>query len=367
VTVPTVISARIMNNESQINHLLKLSLGSCNHSDALLMDLSKAGPEGRAKFLALAESHHVVLRALDPLGAFARSRGYTEVEKWCDDAQFKERAVIADSLRFLSDICQKMESAGIQITVMKSLDHWPDIGNDLDLYTTSDQQSVTRAMMQLFEAHPKGRTWGDRLAQKWNFGVAGLTKSVEIHHGYLGQTGEHTAIAKRFYTRRVSEQVGRYTFMLPAPEERIIAATLQRMYRHLYIRVCDIVNTHSILESGKLDFAELQFAANLGGIWPGVATYLRVVTEFVARFRGVAYKLDPQVLAAAQFGVDEVFVRGIWLRVPVQQAAKLYGRQIFRMVNRGDLHGVLRLSLLPPLASVARLSYILTGNHSGIW
>jgi hypothetical protein len=331
------------------------------------MDLSKGGSEGWARFLALADSHHVVLRALDPLCSFARSRGYAEVAEWCDDALSRERATITDSLGFLSNICQKLESAGIQITVMKSLDHWPDIGNDLDLYTTSDQQKVTRVMMQVFEAHPKGRTWGDRLAQKWNFGIAGLAKSVEIHHGYLGQTSEHTAIAKRFYTRRVFEQLGSYTFMVPAPEERIIAATLQRMYRHLYIRVCDIVNTHSILEAGKLDFAELQYAADLGGIWPGVATYLRVVTEFVARFRGAAYKLDQQVLAAAQFGVDEVFVRGIWLRVPVQQAAKLYGRQIFRMVNRGDVHGVLRLSLLPPLASVARLSYILTGNHSGIW
>lgn len=356
-----------MNSESQINHLLKLSLGSCNHSDALLMDLSKGGPEGRAKFIALADSHHVVLRALDPLRDFARSRGYAEVTEWCDDVLSRERAMIDDSLRFLANMCQKLESAGIQITVMKSLDHWPDLGNDLDLYTTSDQQKVTRAMMQLFEARPKDRTWGDRLAQKWNFGVTGLTKSVEIHHGYLGQTGEHTVIARRFCTRRVSEQVGSYMFMVPAPEERIIAATLQRMYRHLFIRVCDIVNTHSILESGKLDFAELRYAADQGGIWPGVATYLRVVTELVARFRGAAYKLDPQVLAAAQFGVDKVFVRGIWLRVPVQHAAQLYGQQICRMANHRDLHGVLRLSLLPPLASVARLSYLLTGNHSGIW
>lgn len=356
-----------MNNESQINNLLKLSLCSCNHSDALLMDLTKTGPEGRAKFLALADSHHVVLRALDPLRDFARSREYTKVADWCDDALSRERETIADSLRVLSNICQKLESVGIQITVMKSLDHWPDIGNDLDLYTTGSQHEVTRAMMQFFEAWPKGRTWGDRLAQKWNFGMKGFKKSVEIHHGCLGQTGEHIAIAKRFFTCRVAEQRGDYTFMLPAVEERIIAATLQRMYRHLYIRVCDIVNTHSILESGKLDFAELQYAADLGGVWPGVATYLRIVTEFVSRYRGAAYKLDRHVLAAAQFGADEVFVRGIWLRVPVQYAAQLYGRQMFRLANHRDLHGVLRLSLLPPLASAARLSYMLTGNHSGIW
>ena len=356
-----------MNNDYYIHNLLKLSLGAYNQSDALLKQLEQANLEQQAQFLALANSHHVLLRALTPLREFAQRRGYAEVAAWCDEGVSREQSAIADSLEFLAHICHKLEGAGIQITVMKSLDHWPDIGNDLDLYTTSTQHEVTRAMRQLFEAQPKGRTWGDRLAHKCNFGVKGLNKSVEIHHGYLGQTGEHIAIAERFRTRRVSEQRGGYTFMMPALEERIIAATLQRMYRHLYIRVCDIVNTHSILESGKLDMDELKYAADLGGIWPGVASYLRIVTEFVSRFRGAPHRLDRHMLADARLGVDDIFVRGIWLRVPVQHAAQLYGSQILSMANRRDFHGVLRLSLLPPLASVARLSYMLTGNHSGIW
>ena len=356
-----------MNSEHQIHNLLKLSLGACNQSDALLRSLEQSNRDQKAQFLALANSHHVPLRALTPLREFAQTRGYAEVAVWCNEAVSREQSVITDSLGFLADICQKLESAGIQITVMKSLDHWPDIGNDLDLYTTSSPQEVTRAMTQLFEAQLKGRTWGDRLAHKCNFGVKGLNKSVEIHHGYLGQTGEHIAIAERFRTRRVSEQFGGYTLMVPALEERVIAATLQRMYRHLYIRVCDIVNTHSILESGRLDMDELKYAADLGGIWPGVATYLRIVTEFVSRFRGAAHRLDRHILADARLGVDDIFVRGIWLRVPVQHVAQLYGNQIFSMANRRDFHGVLRLSLLPPLASAARLSYLLTGSHSGIW
>jgi hypothetical protein len=356
-----------MNSEIQINHLLRLSLNSPLDSDALLSHLTKSGAEGRSAFLSLANSHHVVLRALEPLRDLARTSGNSQVEVWCDQSLLQERATIAESLSFLDRFCSTLENAGIQITVMKSLDHWPDIGNDLDLYTPSNQQEVSRVMEHHFEASLKGRTWGDRLAQKCNYGVRDVRKSVEIHHGCLGQTGEHIAMAKRFSTRRVWQQVGDYKFMVPAPEERIIAATLQRMYRHLYIRVCDIVNTHSILESGSLDFAELQRAANLGGVWPGVATYLRIVTEYVRQIRGSAYQLHPQLLAESRFGMDEVFVRGIWLRVPVRRAALLYGTQIYQMATLRDFHGVARLSLLPPLASAARLSYVLTGNHSGIW
>jgi len=356
-----------MNSESQINYLLGLSLNAVSDLGELLSFLAEAGSDGRPKFLSLANSHHVVLRALEPLREIARDSGYPQVAEWCDEALLQERVTIRESLAFLADFCTKLENAGIPITVMKSLDHWPDIGNDLDLYTPSGQQEVNAAMQHHYKTSLKVRTWGDRLAQKCNYGVLDVRKSVEIHHGCLGQTGEHIAIAKRFCTRRVLQRLGDFEFMVPAPEERIIAATLQRMYRHLYIRVCDIVNTHSILQSGTINFAELRRAANLGGIWPGVATYLRIVTEFVRKVRGNAYELDRSLLADSRFGIDEVFVRGIWLRVPVRRAARLYGTQICRMATQRDLHGVFRLSLLPPLASAARLSYVLTGNHSGIW
>lgn len=355
-----------LNTEAQLDLLLQLSLGE-RPAGASVDALANAGRQEWEILFALAESHHVVLRALEPLGQIARDERYEELANWCTETLDRERARIAEALRFLDDICGRLEREGIQITVMKSLDHWPDIGNDLDLYTRSDQQRVSKAMLESFAAAPKGQTWGDRLARKNNYGINGLRKSVEIHHGVLGQTGEHTALAERFCTRRVPLPVDGYTFMVPAPEEQIVAATLQRMYRHLYIRVCDIVNTHAILEADQLDYAELRYAADLGGIWPGVATYLRIVTEFVRRFRGTACQLPVEVLAAARFGMEEVTVRGIWLRVPVRRAGRLYSTQLGRMALRRDLHGVFRLSLLPPLASAARLVYKLTGDHKGIW
>ena len=79
----------------------------------------------------------------------------------------------------------------------------PDLGNDLDLYTTSDERSVNRVMLSRLGAHTEPRSWGDRLANKWNFVIPGLPESVEVHAQRLGQTGEQTAMAKRFITRRV--------------------------------------------------------------------------------------------------------------------------------------------------------------------
>jgi hypothetical protein len=251
---------------------------------------------------------------------------------------------------------------------MKSLDHWPDLGNDLDLYTTADEREVVRVFTQKLQAHIEPRSWGDRLANKWNFAIPGLRESVEVHAKRLGQTGEHIALARRFVTRRVPKQVDGHTFLVPAPEERIIVATLQRMYRHFYFRVCDIVNTAALVESGALDYAELQKAANMGGIWPGVASYLVIVSDYVQQYRGVGLPLPHEIRTAAPFGGDKVAVRGRFIRVPIMpHGAQLYTRQVTTAALRGDVPATFRLSLLPPLASAAALAYRITGSDKGIW
>ena len=195
-----------------------------------------------------------------------------------------------------------------------------------------------------------------------------MRESVEVHHGCLGQTGEHrSAVATRFFTRRVQADFGDYRFAVPAPEDRVIAATLQRMYRHFYIRICDIVNTAELVSGGSLDFEELRRAAETGGIWPGVASYLRIVSEYHQAYRGTALELPKEVFDDARLGISDVFMRGVWIRVPIRRAGFLYAHQMGSMLAHADLHGVFRLSLLPPLASIARLTYKVTGDHHGIW
>jgi hypothetical protein len=251
---------------------------------------------------------------------------------------------------------------------MKSLDHYPDLGSDLDLYTTADEEAIVEVMTKRFQARIEARSWGDRLAHKWNFAVPGLPEAIEVHAQRLGQTGEHTRMAERFVSRRVMKTVGGYSFWVPAPEERLIVATLQRMYRHFYFRVCDIVNSGALVDSGAVDFAELKKASDLGGIWPGVCSYLKIVSDYLARYRGYGLNLPKDVVESAPFGGEKMFVRGRFIRVPiVPQAAKLYTKQVTQTALDGNVLATLRLSLLPPLASAAAISYKLTGNDKGIW
>lgn len=203
--------------------------------------------------LALATSHHVVLRALPHL--FSLPVG--EEFDWIGSAIEAEQARIDRALAFLSPICEALEQAG-PVVVIKSLDHWPDLGSDLDLYTQARAPDVVGIMCSRFRAQLSKRSWGDRMANKWNFEIPGLPEPVEVHVQRLGQMGEQRLIGDSLLARSTPVRFGAYTFRVPSAEDRIIVSTLQRMFRHFYIRLCDIVDLAQSLERGGIDFDYLR-------------------------------------------------------------------------------------------------------------
>ena len=63
-------------------------------------------------------------------------------------------------------------------------------------------------------------------------------------------------------------------------------STLQRMYRHFYFRLCDIIDSASLADNGAIDYDDLRNSATAAGIWEGVATYLVIVSDYVRHYRG---------------------------------------------------------------------------------
>ena len=253
----------------------------------------------------------------------------------------QEQLRIANAVQHLFVITGALEAAGCPTTVMKSLDHWPDLGNDLDLYTTASASQVCHVMTVPLPGPTSSRKAGATASPTSGISTfAGLPEAVEVHAQRLGQTGEHIAMAQRFVTRRVKQSVLGLEFGVPAPEERIIVATLQRMYRHFYFRICDIVNIAALVESGAVDFVELHRAASMGGIWKGVCSLLRIVSDYVLQYRGTPVVLPSEVLADALFGGEKLYVKRGFIRVPIlPQCARLYAAQVTTAALRGDLAG----------------------------
>jgi hypothetical protein len=158
------------------------------------------------------------------------------------------------------------------------------------------------------------------------------------------------------------------TFRVPSASDRLMISTLQRMYRHFYFRLCDVVDSAWLATSGLLDFSELRSSAQAAGIWEGVATYLVIVSDYVRQYRGTDLGLPQFVKDAARFGGELVYFNRDFLRVPIMpQSASLYRTQLTGLIRKGELHSSARLGLLPWLATAAAVGQKLTGSDKGIW
>lgn len=325
----------------------------------------------RAQFddlLALAQLNHVVMRGLDVFRALALEENDAMRAEWAGQALAQEGVRIETAALYLAAICQAFSEQKYGVAVIKSLDHWPDLGSDLDLYCDASSEQVCELMKRCFHAEIEPRSWGDRLACKWNFKVPGLPESIEIHVGRLGQTGEQVEIASSVLKRARQVRVGERTFRVPSVTERLLISTLQRMYRHFYFRLCDIVDSAGLAESGQIDYADLRAAARKAGIWKGTATYMQIVSDYMKSYRGRGLELPQFVTGAAQFGAAETYYARGFIRVPIMpQSARLYTSQLAGVLGKGSLHNGARLSLLPWLATAAAVGQKLTGSDKGIW
>ena len=99
--------------------------------------LDQAGLEG---FFRLADIHHVVILGLQPLAREAVKGGQTHLAALAQARVDQEQARIDRAVAALEEICAELEGAGCPVAVMKTLDHWPDLGNDLDLVAAAAAQ-----------------------------------------------------------------------------------------------------------------------------------------------------------------------------------------------------------------------------------
>ena len=336
--------------------------------EAFVRELIHLQPEEFEDLLALAGSHHVIVRALE---AFLQEAGDMENSAIVDRAKSAleaERARIRTALPILHQICQEFHGLGFGPVVIKSLDHLPDLGSDLDLYADTKPNVIVTLMKERFGATVASRSWGDCLANKWNFMVPGMPELVEIHVGRLGQTGEQVVLASSLvlHTRKIS--VGDMDFRVPSIADRLLISILQRMYRHFYFRLCDIVDCVQLAETEGIDYHSLRTRAEAADIWQGAATYLAIISDYATSYRGKGLDLPEFVKTSARFGGDALYFGHGFLRVPIlPKAGNLYMLQLGAGLRRLQLRNSARLSLLPMLAAAAAIGKKVTGSDKGIW
>jgi hypothetical protein len=340
-------------------------------TERVLTGLQDMSVEEWSAFLSFAELQRASVRTLQILRRWAEAGAFRPRFQTPQDlenlAQTQQRQA-EYALSTLSKVVAALAVTGQAPIVIKTLDHWPDIGSDLDLFSSAKETDVVRVMRSELQAEPQAQSWGDKLAHKWNFRIPGLPQLVEIHVGCLGQTGEQDELPAHLLATSVLREVGSFQFRVPSAEEQVTIATLQRMYRHFYIRFTDLVNLTGLVRAGRIDFARLRSSSQRWSIWPGVATLLKITSDYNVRAGVIALPLPEFVLDAARFGADVTYVGEQFLRVPMlPQGSELFLQQLIGTGAARRFRAAARLSLLPALAAAAFLNLRITGDDKGIW
>jgi hypothetical protein len=131
----TILSHLLLGNDASFSPLVEPDLAITKISEEEFTDL-----------LALANSNHVLMRGLKVFLQIVEDSNDWRRAEWAATAIAIERARIENAISFLHKICCAFELEGYDIAVIKSLDHWPDLGSDLDLYTDADPDDVCRLM-----------------------------------------------------------------------------------------------------------------------------------------------------------------------------------------------------------------------------
>ncbi len=339
--------------------------------ERVLAELRHMSEKEWTDFLRFAELQRVYLRTLQLLQRLSVSGAVAPPFVSPDGLQHLaqiEQGQIAHALTSLDKVVRALEQTGHSPLVIKTLDHWPDIGSDLDLFIAASEDNTVRVMQSELQAEVQPQSWGDRLAHKWNFRIPGLPRLVEIHVGCLGQTGEQDALPAYLEETSVMRDAGPFQFRVPAPEEQVTLATLQRMYRHFYIRLTDLLNVTGLVRAGRLDFVRLRTSAQRWSIWPGVATLLKITSDYNERAGVGPLPLPKFVVDSARFGAEVTYVGEQFLRLPMlPEGSQLFLQQLIGTGAARRFRAAARLSLLPVLAAAAFVNLRITGDDKGIW
>jgi hypothetical protein len=336
--------------------------------ERVLSGLQRMSHEEWSDFLRFAELQRVYLRTLLLLQKWAAAGAVVPLADGLKDLEQAEEGQVGRALAVLDKVVRALGLTGHSPLVIKTLDHWPDIGSDLDLFIAATEADTARVMQSELQAELQPQSWGDRLAHKLNFRIPGLPQLVEIHVGRLGQTGEQDALPAHLVETSVVRDIGSFHFRVPAPEEQVTLATLQRMYRHFYIRFTDLVNLTGLVRAGRLDFARLRAATQRWAIWPGVATLLKITSDYNERAGVGPLPLPEFVVRSARFGAEATYVGKQFLRVPMMpQGTQLFLQQLIGTGAARRFRAAARLSLLPALAAAAFVDLRITGDDKGIW
>ncbi len=309
-------------------------------------------------FLQLAHGNAIFVRVAEACAALQVS-----VPDRFAAAVARERRRVAATLAVVRTVSEACRRRGIGFVFPKALQHYPDMGTDVDLVVLSSSADRDHELLAGLTAMSRHATVRDRVAGVRRYAIAGCDTPLDIAHGRLGNFGEHARFAAELVRRARPRVIEGFEFRTPDPEHQLVLQGIQRVYGRLSFRLADVLYTIVAARDDRLNWDSVLHDARQTGVLAGLGCYLGYVDQIHDRAFG--RRLLPgrlrRVLGADRWGRVEFRDRAY--RFPsVRVSACLYARQFGALVAQGEWRAAARLTLLPLVGVAAGAPKLLRGE-----
>jgi hypothetical protein len=267
-----------------------------------------------------------------------------------------ERQRIQHTIELIGKITEICSQNGIQFVFTKAFQHYPDMGNDVDLLVLGRSAQVDALITKSLGAFRLKGSLCNWVAGKTAYNINGYPSPLEIHHASIGHIGEHNVFPNSLINNREQVTILGITTFVPCPEDQLIVQVIQRIYGYTYIRLSDVIRTVEIAHQNQLDWEYVVRTTKQVGILTGLCCYMSYIDQIHHSLFGKPF-MPPQVRKALI--LDEwgkVEFRNWYYRFPtVSVIGRVYSRKFLAEVVSGNWEVVGKLCLLPAVTMLTRL------------
>ena len=141
--------------------------------------------------LQVTERSSTLIRTVERLAALGE-----QAPAFVATAVERERQRVREAFQLARRIAAACDARGIPALFPKVFQHYPDLGDDLDLLVVSPSRRVDAVILEGLRAVRRPGDWGSRIAGSVSYQVEECSTPLDIQHGRLGVAGEETEIGR---------------------------------------------------------------------------------------------------------------------------------------------------------------------------
>jgi hypothetical protein len=326
--------------------------------------LDDAIPPGESTALAwpllerLAERNAVLVRFADRL-----ERGGVRLPPTFAAARDAACVRAAGALDVIAAISAACARQGIAFLFPTALDHYPDLGQDLDLLVLSQSETSDAAVLGSLAATRRDGGLRDRLAGATTYRLERSGLLVDIHHGRLGIIGEQTSYPATLIANRCPRTTGGRDVFVPSVEDQVVLQGMRRVYGRRSFRLADVVATVAALRLPGLDWGYVIRTARALGMLPGLSCYLSYVDQIHRTLYGrdLIPRAPRDRLTLGGWG--RFAFRGAVYRFPAARVGgRLYWHELGSALGTRNWSAASRLGLLPAVLALEQVRRLTHGG-----